>query len=360
VGRWDQTDLGALAVQTRDASGTPRTDSFVGRIKQDLGHASYVGALFTDRERGSSASPPWSRTYGADASFNLTPEWAAAGFYVQTRTPGLTGETSAWDAELNYHGAYANGEFRRTNLGSAYLPQMGFVAQNGIHETLVDLEATPRPHVLGLKNLSFEVFTDVKYNEDSSLNEREYQYTFRALWLSGAYTDDDIVDVFDEHLKAPLPLTDKVTIAPGLYHFVRHQITYGTDPTRALALQFNANFGGYYGGTRNSYTGRVFWKPSEHVGASVIENYNVVRLPEGNFNLSLLSFRLDWNPSTHFITSAIVQSDNVDRLSNVQVIGRWLVDPATDVFAVVDRQIGVGFERPGTKVVVKVRRAFNL
>ena len=361
VGRWSQADFGALAVRTRAASGAPRTDSFVGRIKQDLGHASYVGAIFTDIERSTTdPSRSWSRTYGADAGVSFTPEWTAGGYYLETRNPGIGGETKAWSADLLYQGEYANGEVRRTNVGSGFLPQMGFVAQSGIHETVVDLEATPRPHVLGLKELSFEAFTDVKYNEDSSLNEREYQYTFRALWLSGAYTDDDIVDVFDENLKTPLRLTDRVEIAPGAYHFVRHQMTYGSDPTRTLAVQGNANFGGYYGGTRNSYTGRLFWKPSEHVGASLIENYNVVRLPEGRFDLSLFSFRLDWNPSTRWITSAILQSDNIHRLTNVQVIARWLVDPATDVFAVFDRQIGAGFDRPGTRIAFKIRRAFDL
>jgi hypothetical protein len=151
-----------------------------------------------------------------------------------------------------------------------------------------------------------------------------------------------------------------VSIRPGVYHFVRHQIAAGTDPTRSLAVQVNFNFGEYYGGTRNRYVGRIFWKPSAHVGVSFIDDYNVVRLPEGNFDLSLISFRLDWNPSTRWITSAIVQSDNVDHLSSVQVIARWLVDPATDVFGVFERQVGSGFARPGTRFILKVRRSFDL
>jgi hypothetical protein len=33
AGRWAATDFGALAVQTREGAGDPRTDSFVGRVK---------------------------------------------------------------------------------------------------------------------------------------------------------------------------------------------------------------------------------------------------------------------------------------------------------------------------------------
>jgi hypothetical protein len=361
TGRLGRTDFGALAVQTRAAEGEPRTNFVVGRAKLDLGHASYVGGLFTDIERVTEdPSRRFSRTYGADTLVNLTPEWRVSGFYSRTDNPGFSSETSAWNGTLAYNGEYAQGRIERTNIGSHFDPQMGFVSQNGIHASLVDFTLIPRPHALGLKDLNFETFYSFRYNEDGTLNEREYQYTFRAEWQNGAYSDDDIVDVFDENLTEPLPLTDAVTIPVGLYHFARHQVTFGTDPSRRLALQVNFNFGGYYGGRRNRYVGRIFWKPNEHVGVTLIEDYNVVRLPQGDFDLSLFSGRVDWNPSARLLSSLIVQSDNVNRMSNVQAIVRWLIDPATDLFAVYNRQIGRGFERPGTRVSLKLRKSFDL
>jgi hypothetical protein len=95
------------------------------------------------------------------------------------------------------------------------------------------------------------------------------------------------------------------------------------------------------------------------VAVTAIEDYNVVRLSGGDFNLSLFALRLDWNPSVALLSSFTLQSDNLDRLTHAQAIVRWLVDPATDVFAVYDRQTGAGFERPGTRVTVKVRRTFD-
>ncbi len=361
TGRAGRTDFGALAVQTRADSGVPRTDFFVGRVKEDIGHSSFIGALFTDIERSTSDPPQkFSRTYGADAGINVTPEWNLNGFYVKTHNRGVSGQTTAWKGEVNYQGEYAKGQISRSNIGSSFDPQLGFVSENGIDQSFVDFELTPRPRVLGLRNLSFETFYLFKYNEDGSLHEREYQYTFRANWQHGAYTDNDILDVFDENLTEPLELTDSVAIPPGLYHFVRHQISFGTNPSRRLAFQANFNFGEFYDGRRNRYSGRVFWKPNEHVRLSVIENYNVVRLPQGDFNLSLFSTRLDWNPSVHLLSSFIVQSNNVDRLTNVQAIVRWLMNPATDLFVVFDRQIGRGFDRPGTRWTLKFRKTFDL
>ena len=361
TGRLGSTDVGALAVQTRAALGEPRTDFFVSRFKQDLGHASYLGALFTDIERDTDdPATRYSRTFGVDGGLTLTPEWTVAGYYADTQNPGVHGPSAAWDTTVAYNGEYANGRIERGRIGSAYDPQMGFVTQTGIDSSFFDLELTPRPHVLGLKQLGLESFYSFKYNEDHTLNEREYQYTVRAEWQSGAYSDNDIVDVFDENLTEPLELTQTVTIPVGVYHFVRHQIAFGTDPTSAVAFQANFNFGGYYGGTRDRYVGRLFLKPNEHVGVSIIEDYNVVRLPEGNFNLSLLSARVDWNPSVRLLSSVVVQSDNVDKLTEIQAILRWLIDPASDVYFVYDRQIGRGFQRPGTRVTLKFRKTFDL
>jgi hypothetical protein len=361
TGRLGRSDFGALAVETRASAGEPRTAFFVGREKLDLGHASYIGGLFTDIQRSTTDSARrYSRTYGIDTGISITPEWTATGFYSKTDNPGVSGETSAWDAALAYNGEYAQGRIERADVGSSFLPQMGFVSQSGIHANVVDFTLIPRPPVPGLKDLNFEGFASFRYNENGSLNEREYQYTFRAEWQNGAYTDDDLVDVFDENLTTPLQLTEKVTIPTGLYHFVRHQIAFGTDPSRPLAFQANFNFGGYYDGTRNRYVGRIFWKPSAHLAVTLIEDYNVVRLPQGSFNLSLFSGRVDWNPSAKFLSSLIVQSDNVDHLTNVQAIVRWLIDPATDLFAVYNRQIGIGFERPGTRLTLKIRRTFDL
>ena len=144
---------------------------------------------------------------------------------------------------------------------------------------------------LGLKNLSFETFYLIKYNEAEHVERaRVSSPLLRANWLNGAYTDEDIVDVFDENLTEPLELTDTVAIPPGSYHFARHQVSFGTDPSRAFAFQTPRQLGGGgYGGERN-VTARLFVKPNEHVyEVSLIEDYNVVRLPQGDFNLSLFS-----------------------------------------------------------------------
>jgi hypothetical protein len=360
TGRAGATEFGALAVQTRADRGEPRTDFLVGRVKQDVGHSTYVGALFTDVERATgSGLPGHSRTYGLDTGITFSPEWRMNAYWIDTSTPGLTGKTSAWSADLFYTGETFRGELQRAHFGGSYDAEIGFVAQTGVSFWYGQLGVTLRPKILGLRQVTLDVYTFPKDNEDGTPNERNTAVFSKATWQSGAYVDVVAGSFLDENLTSPLSLGGHSTVAPGRYRFVRHQIDGSSDPSRTLAVSFNVRFGGYYDGHLESYAASLAWKPSSHVALSVSENYNVVRLPGGNFDLSLFSARLDWNPSNHWLSSIIIQSDNLDRLTDIQAIVRWLAAPGTDVFAVYDRQTGAGFENPGTRVTLKVRRTFD-
>ena len=58
-----------------------------------------------------------------------------------------------------------------------------------------------------------ERYHDYTLNENGTLNEREYQYTFRANWQNGAYTDEDIVNVYGSGISLGHPIAAVVEIA---------------------------------------------------------------------------------------------------------------------------------------------------
>ena len=334
----------------------------MGRWKQGLGRSTYVGALFTDVERAEDAGsgrPRRSRTFGIDTGVQLHPDWKFLGYWVGTSAPQDRGNTSAWSADLYYTGYNLRGEIQAARFGSGYDPQAGFVRQGGIRFFFGQLGWLARPAIAGIQDVLVDVYTFPKYNDDDGrLNERDTHYRVHANWRNGAFAEASLND-FDENLTEPLVLGNGATIAPGRYRFLRPQAGLGTNPSRALSFQANASLGDYYDGRRDTYTARLFWKPSEHVAISGIESYNVVRLPGGDFDLSLASVRVDWNASVALLASLSVQSDTLDRLTHVQTIVRWLIDPATDFFAVYDSQSGAGFESPGSRVTVKFRRTFD-
>ena len=359
TGRSGRTDFGALAVRTRESQGEPRADFLAGRVKQDVGRSTYLGALATYVDRGAGASPGHSSTFGFDMESNPAPEWRLNTYYVRTATPGATGKEDAWSADLYYTGRHLRGEVQRASYGAGYDPQVGYVAQSGIAFWYFALGWVARPRLLGLQDLSLDLFYFPKDNEDGTPNERWGNARLHATWLNGAYADAYVLDS-DENLTEPLDLGGHAAIPTGRYRFRQLRLTAGTNPSRPVALQAAVATGGYFDGDKDTYRVQLDLKPSEHVALSLFEEYDVVRLPSAPFDLSLFSARVDWNPSVKLLTSAIVQVDNVDELTAVQVVVRWLVDPATDLFVVLNRQVGAGFEQPGTRLTVKFRKSFDI
>jgi hypothetical protein len=54
------------------------------------------------------------------------------------------------------------------------------------------------------------------------LQTQEWQNTFRIFFNNGSYSDDDIADVFTQHLIIPFNLYKKVVIPVGECHWTRH------------------------------------------------------------------------------------------------------------------------------------------
>ena len=58
-------------------------------------------------------------------------------------------------------------------------------------------------------------------------------------------------------------------IPNGLYHFARHQLTYGSGQDRRFTYNFFERFGGYYGGTLNEF--RVLLPAASCMGLDTIQ-----------------------------------------------------------------------------------------
>jgi hypothetical protein len=102
-----------------------------------------------------------------------------------------------------------------------------------------------------------------------------------------------------------------VFIQNGLYHFTRHQLTYGSAQDRRFTYNFFERFGSYYGGTLNESRARANYRPSAKFSASVSETWDRFRLPLPNGNFSVVLASLQGNYSfTRFLTfTSLIQMD---------------------------------------------------
>src|SRR5713101_9352527 len=114
-----------------------------------------------------------------------------------------------------------------SDVCSSDLPEVGFVERPDSNETYGDLTFKVRPSIPSVRELQFEGFLLHAPDTLGQVSTQEWQNTFRAEFHNGAYTDEDIVDVLTQRITTPFHIYKSVFIPNGLYHFTRHQLTYG-------------------------------------------------------------------------------------------------------------------------------------
>jgi hypothetical protein len=185
--------------------------------------------------------------------------------------------------------------------------------------------------------LQFEGFILHAPDTHNVVQTREWQGAFRAEFSNGAYTDDDIANVFTQRITTPLHIYKNVFIPNGLYHFARHQLTYGSRQDRRFTYNFFERFGGYYGGTLNEFRVRANYRPTAKFSISASETWDRFRLPlpNGNFSVVLASLQANYS-FTRFLTfTSLIQMDT----SNTQAVSancrlRYSYRPDSDLYII--------------------------
>jgi len=166
---------------------------------------------------------------------------------------------------------------------------------------------------------------------------RDVSQDSRAEFNNGAYTDNDIADVFTQLITTPFHIYKSVFIPNGIYHFARHQLTYGSGQDRRFTYNFFERFGGYYGGTLNEFRVRANYRPTVKFSISASETWNRFRLPlpNGNFSVVLASLQANYSFSRFLTFTSLLQMDT----SNTQAVSanlrlRYNYRPDSDLYII--------------------------
>jgi hypothetical protein len=140
TGKLSHTNLGLFVIDDREpgqtvAPGDPlynkRATIAVGRVSQDLGKGSSVGAIYTDYEFGHG----WNRIGGVDFTWRMTKKWTALGQMVESSTKGTVdsgtpptyaaGPASNFQLTHNGHAFNLQSNFQDMSVG--FKTQLGFI-----------------------------------------------------------------------------------------------------------------------------------------------------------------------------------------------------------------------------------------
>jgi Domain of unknown function (DUF5916)/Carbohydrate family 9 binding domain-like len=336
TGTFGRTELGFMDVDTRSSGPNPYANYLVARLKESLWAGSYIGAMGIDKRSGN-LQDPFNQTGGVDTRLVFFKYWFVDGHMAGTRLPGDPSGASDLGASLTYRSNWLDGVVERRKTGPNFNPEVGFIQRVDSNETYGDLTFKVRPKIGGIRELQFEGFILHAPDIHEEVSTQEWQNTFRADFNNGAYTDEDIVDVFTQRITTPFHIYKNVFIPNGIYHFTRHQFTYGSGQDRRFTYNFFERFGGYYGGSLNEFRVRANYRPSRMFSVSVSETWDRFRLPvaNGNFSVVLASLQGNYSFSRFLTFTSVIQMDT----SNTQAVSanlrlRYNYRPDSDLYVI--------------------------
>jgi len=345
TGSIDGFELGAMDVETRSSGPNPYANYAVARVKRSLWGGSYIGLMAIDKRSGNPFDSS-NQTDGADTRLVFHKDLVLTGYAAQTRTPGVPSGQSDLGAGVNYQNSWLEVFGQHRKVGPNFNPEVGFLERNDCICDYADVIFKPRPKLQGVRELNFEGFMFHAPDTSHVLQTQEWQNTFRIEFNNGAYSDDDIVDVFTQRLTTPFNIYKNIFIPVGEYHWTRHQLTYGSAQDRKLMVSFFERFGTYYIGRLNEARIRATYRANERLSFSAAEQWNRFRLglvtdetdhllprSSGNFSVVFGSFQTNYSFSRFLTLSALIQMDTANtQAASANIRLRWNYRPDSDLF----------------------------
>jgi hypothetical protein len=336
TGTIGRTQFGFMDVDTRSSGPNPYANYAVARLKESLWAGSYIGVMGIYKQSGDPLDS-FNQTGGVDTRLVFFKDWFVDAHMAGTQSPGHPSGNSDVGASLSYRSNWVEGKFERRKIGPNFNPEVGFIELTNTNETYGDLTLKARPKISGVRELQFEGFILHAPDTQGVVQTQEWQGTFRADLNNGGYTDDDIADVFTQRITTPLHIYKNVFIPNGLYHFARHQLTYGSGQDRRFTYSFFERFGGYYGGTLNEFRVRANYRPTAKFSISGSETWDRFRfpLPNGNFSVVLASLQGNYSFNRFLTFTSLIQMDT----SNIQAVSanlrlRYNYRPDSDFYVI--------------------------
>lgn len=365
-GRVGNTNIGGLVTRTGSVSGlVPATTMGTVRIQQNVLAESSAGFIATAGDpmgRGDSwmIGPDFtyqtSRFLG-DKNF-LVGVWGLA----MNRTDLEETKTAA-GFKIDYPNDLLDIALTFKHIDDGFNPSLGFVPRPGTNQFDLGGQYSPRPDWALVRQMDFEFFGSLKTRTDGSLQSWSI-FTAPLNWdlESGDEIEFNVVPQ-GEQLVEPFEVADGVTIPPGRYDFVRYRAVVEAAPKRVLNGEINWWFGDFFTGSLHQIELSTNWNPVPLFNFSLSSEFNIGRLPEGNFNENFFQGRLQLNFSPDLTLSSFIQFDNDSDILGTNTRIRWTFLPAGDIFVVYNHNVRNrserGFRFVSNELLVKAQYEFR-
>jgi len=194
TGKLHHTNLGLFSIDDREpgqtvSSGDPLYDKratiAVGRVSQEFGTGSSIGAIYTDEEFGQG----WNRIGGIDFTARMNSKWTAQGQMVESSTKGTVDSGPpptysagpASDFQLQRSGHAFNLQSNYQDFSTGFQTQLGFIQSSNFRNGQTHMTYQWFPKHSKLQSFGLETNQNVAFDHNGN---RVFHYSsFDPFWL---------------------------------------------------------------------------------------------------------------------------------------------------------------------------------
>jgi hypothetical protein len=353
-GQIDKYDVGFLAMKTESVGAVPSNDYLVARVKRNVLRTSWIGALVTNRNSGTS---DFNRVYGVDGRFQFYDRLEVDSYLLASDTPELSGRRlarrfqTAWrDDEFSIGGQY-------NEVQTNFNPEVGFIRRRDNAQYQADAAWQPQFRDNDtIRNLNFSTSIDYyKGVSSGQIETRVQDATMGIEFDSGANANFTISNTFDRLL------TDDriqgIRLDPGDYHYLGYSASYSSNSSRNISGNGSVDWGEFWDGDRRSWSGGISVKPDYHLNVSVNYSRNRIALHNGTATTNLVGARVVYGFSPRSFFNAFLQYNSATREVSTNVRFNIMYKPLSDVYIVYNDRRDTALGQPQERAfIVKVTR----
>ena len=362
------TNVGFLNIQTQsvNATGTPSNNFTVTRVRQDFQNRSNIGAMFVNRgATGNLAGErDYNRSYAVDGRWGIGQTGTVSGFAAQTDTPGLKGDTHAFNMAANYDSERYQLRGGFTEVGPNFNPEVGFYARRGYRRSDASVRTTFRPqNPLGILEWYPHASHYTIWNFVTGQQETQYTHLDNGIEWRNGYQVSTGVNLTKEGVLEPFEIFPGVTVPVDTYDHAEAIMRFNTNQGAPISFTFRATVGGFFGGDRVQMGPEVSMRTGQTFNAQLSWSRNDIDLPGGAFVANLGTVRLNYSFTTRMFLQALVQYNDRADLWSSNIRFAILSDANTGLFIVYNDTQGLGDVRPtgaGRTLTIKYSQLFDV
>jgi hypothetical protein len=242
-------------------------------------------------------------------------------------------------------------------------PALGFAPRRGIRRYFTNLTYQPQPQSIPWLRRYYltyegEVVTDLS----GDLQSANHLLTPAGLLFESA----DYLEFGLEHSsdvpQEDFEISEGVVIPMDDYSWTRGIVTFESATKRSFSFTHELSFGDFYDGTRVENSSEITYVPSKHFASIVGYTKQNVELPQGDFDIKLMTLTALINFTPDFTWSNLVQYDNISDSMGINSRLIWEYKPGAKIFLVINQSYldeTTGFVRQQMDTTLKLSSIFR-